>query len=464
MSEKYNIIIIGSGPGGYVAAIRAAQLGMTVAVVEKSDFGGVCLNRGCIPTKALLKSAEVVEYVENSEKYGVNISDSSIDLGKMIARSKDVVKEMNDGVHYLMKKNGIAIINGYGRLNNDKSVSVTNAEGQKTSYHSDHIILATGSRPKELGILKFDGKRIINSTDALSLTEKPQSMIIVGAGAIGVEFAYFFNKIGVDVTLIEGDKRIVPLEDNDVSIQLEKSFQQQGITVLTNTKVVHSLTNENGASLEVETDQGKEQITCDIILSAVGVTSNIENIGLEDLNVITDRDKILVDEFYETSVANIYAIGDIVPGPALAHVASAEAIICVEKIAGKDPEKLNYNNVPSCIYSHPEIASVGLTEDQAISAGYDVKTGVFPLAASGKAKAMGASEGFVKVLYDAKYGEFLGGHMIGANVTEILSSLVLARKLEATGKEVMSSIYPHPSISEAFLEATLDAFGEAIHL
>jgi dihydrolipoamide dehydrogenase len=461
---SYDVIVIGSGPGGYVAAIRASQLGMKVGVVEKAELGGICLNWGCIPTKALLKSANVFEYIRHAKDYGIDVKEASPDMAAMVKRSRDVAAGMSKGVQFLFKKNKIDQIEGHGKLKKGGKVEVTDAAGKKTDYDAKHIILATGARSRELPALKIDNKKIIGYRDAMVLPFKPQKMLVVGSGAIGVEFAYFYNTIGVEVTIVEFLPRIVPVEDEEVSKQLEKSFKKSGITIYTNSEVTKVDTSGKGCVATVKTPTGEIKIEVDVVLSAVGVATNLENLGLEEVGVKSEKGKVLVDAFYKTNVTGVYAIGDITSGPALAHVASAEGIICVENIAGKKPEPLNYNNIPGCTYCSPEIASVGYTEEAAKKAGYQIKVGKFPFTASGKAKAAGASDGFVKVIFDAKYGEWLGAHMIGANVTEMIAEVVSARKLETTGHDVIKTVHPHPTMSEAIMEAAAAAYGEVIHL
>ncbi len=461
---NYDLIVIGSGPGGYVAAIRASQLGMKVGVVEMAELGGVCLNWGCIPTKALLKSANVFEYIQHAADYGINVKEAAPDMGAMVKRSRDVAAGMSKGVQFLFKKNKIDQIVGFGKLKKGGKVEVTDAAGKKTDYEAKHIILATGSRSRELPSMKFDGKKIIGYRDAMVLPQRPQKLLVVGSGAIGVEFAYFYSTIGTEVTIVEFLPRIVPVEDEEVSKQLERSFKKAGITIYTSAEVTKVDTSGKGCVATVKTASGEIKIETDIVLSAVGVATNLENIGLEETGVKTEKGRVIVDDFYKTSVAGVYAIGDIVKGPALAHVASAEGIICVEAIAGKKPAPLDYNNLPGCTYCSPEIASVGYTEEAAKKAGYEIKVGKFPFSASGKAKAAGASDGFVKVIFDAKYGEWLGAHMIGHNVTEMIAEVVAARKLETTGHDVIKTVHPHPTMSEAVMEAAAAAYNEVIHL
>lgn len=457
--SKYDVIVLGSGPGGYVAAIRASQLGFKTAVVEKENLGGVCLNWGCIPTKALLKSAEVFKYLNTAEEYGLSVENPQKDFGKVVQRSRNVAQGMSKGIDFLMKKNKIDVINGYGKLLPGKKVDV---EG--TVYSADHIIIATGARSRELPNLKQDGTKVIGYREAMTLKEQPKSMIVVGSGAIGVEFADFYNAMGTEVTIVEFQPRLVPVEDEEVSKQFERSFKRAGIKVMTNSAVESIDTSGDGVKATVKTKKGEEVIEADILLSAVGIQTNVENIGLEDVGIIVQNGKIEVNEWYQTNIPGYYAIGDVVDGPALAHVASAEGICCVEKIKGLNLEPIDYGNIPGCTYATPEIASVGLTEAQAKEQGYDIKVGKFPFSANGKASAAGTTDGFVKVIFDAKYGEWLGCHMIGAGVTDMIAEAVVARKLETTGYEVLKTIHPHPTMSEVVMEAVADAYGEVIHM
>jgi dihydrolipoamide dehydrogenase len=465
----YDVIVIGSGPGGYVAAIRAAQLGFKTAIVERESLGGICLNWGCIPTKALLKSAQILEYLGHAKDYGVVVNDYKADFAAIVKRSRGVADKMSKGIQFLMKKNKIDVIMGFGKLNSKKEVVVKGADGKETAYQAKHVIIATGGRARQLPNLPIDGKNVIGYREALALPEQPKSMIIVGSGAIGVEFAYFYNSLGTKVTIVEFMPRIVPVEDEDISKELEKIYKKKGIEIMTNASVEKVEAAKKGVKATVKTQQGEITLEADVVLSAVGVVANIENIGLEDLKIATDKGKIVVDKYGKTNVDGVYAIGDCTPGQALAHVASKEAIVCVEAFAHKEgkyhhmPEPVDYGNVPGCTYCSPEIASVGMTEKQAREAGYEVKVGKFPFSASGKASAAGAPEGFVKVIFDAKYGEWLGTHMIGANVTEIVQT-VTARKLETTWQEVLDSIHPHPTMSESVKDAIEVALGEAIHI
>ena len=462
--SKYDIIVLGSGPGGYVTAIRASQLGFKTAVIEKENLGGVCLNWGCIPTKALLKSAQVFEYLKHASDYGLSVKEFDKDFDAVVQRSRNVADGMSKGVQFLMKKNKIDVINGYGKVKAGKKVAVTAEDGSTVDYQADHIIIATGARSRELPSLPQDGKKVIGYREAMTLPTQPKKMIVVGSGAIGVEFAYFYNSMGTDVTIVEFLPNVVPVEDEDVSKQLARSFKKSGIKIMTSAEVTSVDTSGKGIKATVKTKKGEDVLEADIVLSAVGIKTNIENIGLEDVGIVVDRDKILVNDFYQTNIPGYYAIGDVTPGQALAHVASAEGILCVEKIAGQHVEALDYGNIPGCTYASPEIASVGLTEKQAKDQGIDIKVGKFPFSASGKASAAGAKEGFVKVIFDAKYGEWLGCHMIGAGVTDMIAEAVLGRKLETTGHEVLKAVHPHPTMSEAVMEAVADAYGEVIHI
>ncbi|MDG2173469.1 MAG: dihydrolipoyl dehydrogenase [Flavobacteriaceae bacterium] len=456
---KYDLIIIGSGPGGYVTAIRASQLGFKTALVEKESLGGICLNWGCIPTKALLKSAQVFEYLNHANDYGLNIKGFSSDFKAIISRSRNIAEGMSKGVKFLMKKNKIDVISGYGKIKPDKVVDVDGIE-----YQANHIVIATGARSRILPTIPQDGKKIFGYREAMNLPKQPKKLIIVGSGAIGVEFAYFYNSLGTKVTIVEYLPNLVPLEDHEISKELEKSFKKRGINVMTSSEVTSISTKGKGVKAVIKTSKGEETLEADTLLSATGVKSNIEDIGLEKVGIAVDKDKILVNSYYQTNIPGYYAIGDIVPGPALAHVASAEGILCVEKIAGHDVTPIDYGNIPGCTYCSPEISSVGLTEKQAIDKGFDVKIGKFPFSASGKASASGHKEGFVKVIFDSKYGEWLGCHMIGAGVTDLIAEAVLGRKLETTGHDVLKTIHPHPTMSEAIMEAVADAYDEVIHL
>lgn len=461
---NYDVIVLGSGPGGYVTAIRASQLGLKTAVIEKESLGGVCLNWGCIPTKALLKSANVFEYLSHASDYGISVKDAKADFDGMINRSRETADGMSKGVQFLMKKNKIDVISGTGKVKPGKKVSVKDADGKESEYSAKHIIIATGARSRELPNLPQDGSKIIGYREAMSLKTQPKKMVVVGSGAIGVEFAYFYNTIGTEVAVVEYMPNIVPVEDEEVSKQLERSFKKQGMKIMTKAEVTKVDTSGKGCKVTVKTAKGEEVIECDVVLSAVGISANIENIGLEEVGIITDKGKIQVNEYYETNIPGYYAIGDCVPGPALAHVASAEGITCVEKIAGHHPEPIDYNNIPGCTYCSPEVASAGYTEKAAKEAGYELKIGKFPFSASGKAKAGGNSEGFVKLIFDAKYGELLGAHMIGAGVTEMIAEIVSIRKLETTGHEIIKTVHPHPTMSEAIMEAAAAAYDEVIHL
>ena len=462
--SHFDVIVLGSGPGGYVTAIRASQLGFKTAIVEKESLGGVCLNWGCIPTKALIKSAQVFEYLQHAEDYGLKAAGVDKDFDAVVKRSRNVAGTMSKGVQFLLKKNKIEVINGYGKLLPGKKVSVTDANGKATEYTANNVIIATGARSRELPSLPQDGKKIIGYRQAMTLEKQPKKLIVVGSGAIGIEFAYFYNAMGTDVTVVEYLPNIVPVEDKDISIQLEKSFKKAGVKVMTSSEVTKVDTAGKGVVVTVKTAKGEEILEADIVLSAVGIKTNIENIGLEDVGIATDRDKVLVNDFYQTNIPGYYAIGDITTGPALAHVASAEGILCVEKLAGMEVHPLDYGNIPGCTYSSPEIASVGLTEQQAKDKGLDIKVGKFPFTASGKAVASGTPEGFVKVIFDAKYGEWLGCHMIGAGVTDMIAEAVVARKLETTGHEILKTIHPHPTMSEAVMEAVAAAYDEVIHI
>ena len=461
---SYDLIVIGSGPGGYVAAIRASQLGLKVGVVEKAELGGICLNWGCIPTKALLKSAQVFEYIGHAADYGITVPSAEADIKEMVKRSRGVADGMSKGIQFLFKKNRIDHITGHGRIKGSGVVNVTSEDGSVKEITAKHIILALGARSRQLPNLPQDGQKIIGYREAMTLQVQPKRMVIVGSGAIGVEFAYFYHTLGTEVTLVEYLPNIVPVEDEEVSKQLARSFKKTGMKVMTESSVEKVDTTGVGCKVTIKTKKGEEVVDCDIVLSAVGIQANLEDVGLETAGVVVDRGRIIVDEYYATNIPGIYAIGDCIPGPALAHVASAEGIICVEKIAGHHPEPLDYGNIPGCTYCSPEIASVGMTETAAKDAGYELKVGKFPFSASGKASAAGAKDGFVKLIFDAKYGELLGAHMIGANVTEMIAEIVAIRKLETTGHELIKTVHPHPTMSEAIMEAAAAAYDEVIHL
>jgi dihydrolipoamide dehydrogenase len=461
----YDLIVIGSGPGGYVAAIRASQLGLKTAVVERAELGGICLNWGCIPTKALLKSAQVFNYASHAASYGVSIEgEVKPDFPAMVSRSREVAAGMSKGIQFLFKKNNVEHIQGFGKLTSDRKVSVTTPDGSMRVLEAKHVILATGARSRELPNLKQDGVKVIGYREAMTLPKQPASLVVVGSGAIGSEFAWFYNTIGTKVTLVEFMPNVLPVEDEEVSKQVERSFKKGGMKVMTSSTVESVDTSGDLCKVTVKTKKGEEVIEAEVVLSAVGVTTNLEGLGLEEAGVVAENGKVKVDEYYRTSVPGVYAIGDIVHGPALAHVASHEGITCVEAIAGHHTEPVDYRNIPGCTYTMPEVASVGMTEKQAIEAGYEIKVGKFPFTASGKASASGFKEGFVKVIFDAKYGEWLGAHLVGENVTELIAEVVVARKLETTGQEIIKSIHPHPTLSEAIMEAVAAAYGEVIHI
>jgi dihydrolipoamide dehydrogenase len=461
---KFDIAIIGSGPGGYVAAIRASQLGKKVAIIERENLGGICLNWGCIPTKALLKSAQVFDYINHSDDYGISIKDAKVDFDGMVKRSRGVADGMSKGIAFLMKKNKIEVINGTGKLAGKGKINVNDDKGKSSTVEADHIILATGARSRELPNIPIDGKNVVGYRDAMVLPKQPKEMIVIGSGAIGMEFAYFYSTIGTKVTIVEFMDRILPVEDADVSKTMMMNYKKKGIEIMTNSSVEKVESKGGKSTVTIKTKKGTETKECDIVLSAAGVQTNLENLGLEEMGIKHDKGKIVVDDFYKTTAPGVYAIGDIVPGPALAHVASAEGIICVEAICGHHPQALNYGNIPGCTYTHPEVASVGLTEEQAKEKGYELRVGKFPFSASGKASASGHKDGFVKVIFDKKYGEWLGCHMMGEGVTDMIAEAVVARNLETTGMEVLKSVHPHPTMSEAVMEAVAQAYEECIHL
>ena len=463
--DKYDIVVIGSGPGGYVTAIRASQLGFNTAIIEKESLGGICLNWGCIPTKALLKSAEVYNYLKKSDDYGISAENINSNFEKVIQRSRNVAGTMSKGVNFLMKKNKIKVFTGSASINSDKSITIEKNNEEVNKITAKYVIIATGARSREIPSLKQNGINIIGYRKAMTLEKQPKEIIIVGSGAIGIEFAYFYNSLGSKVTVVEYMPRITPVEDEDISKELEKILKKQGVNIMTSAELIESKANDKSVSVKIKNSKDEIiEFEANVVLSAVGIKSNIENIGLENIGIKVENDKISVDDFYKTNVEGFYAIGDVVSGPALAHVASAEGITCVENIKGLNTSPINYNNIPGCTYCKPEIASVGFTEKQAIDNGYEIKVGKFPFSASGKAQSSGTPEGFVKVIFDAKYGEWLGCHMIGSNVTEMISEAVVGRKLETTGHEILKAVHPHPTLSEAVMEAVADAYGEVIHL
>ena len=463
--DKYDIVVIGSGPGGYVTAIRASQLGLSTAIIEKESLGGICLNWGCIPTKALLKSAEVYNYLKKSDDYGISAENINSDFKKVIQRSRNVAGTMSKGVNFLMKKNKIKVFTGSASINSDKSITIEKNNEEVNKITAKHVIIATGARSREIPSLKQNGINIIGYRKAMTLEKQPKEIIIVGSGAIGIEFAYFYNSLGSKVTVVEYMPRITPVEDEDISKELEKILKKQGINIMTSAELIESKANDDSVKVKIKNSKDEIiELEANVVLSAVGIKSNIENIGLENIGIKVENDKISVDDFYKTNVEGFYAIGDVVSGPALAHVASAEGITCVENIKGLNTSPIDYNNIPGCTYCKPEIASVGFTEKQAIDNGYEIKVGKFPFSASGKAQSSGTPEGFVKVIFDAKYGEWLGCHMIGSNVTEMISEAVVGRKLETTGHEILKAVHPHPTLSEAVMEAVADAYDEVIHL
>lgn len=464
MSKSYDVIVIGSGPGGYVAAIRAAQLGLKSAVVERESIGGICLNWGCIPTKALLKSAEVLDYMTHASDYGLKANNVGFDFPAVIQRSRGTADTMSKGVNFLLRKNKVDVLMGHGKVNPDRSVSVKDAEGKSETYTATHVILATGARARSLPSMPIDNEKIIGYRKAMTLDKLPKKMVVAGSGAIGMEFAYFYHTMGTEVTIVEYLDRILPREDEEVSKMMARIYKKKGMKIMTSTEVTGVDTSGKGIKATVKTKKGEEVLEADILLSAVGVVANVEEIGLGNLGIQMERGLVVVDEFYRTNVEGIYAIGDMIPGPALAHVASHEALRCVEKIAGKDVTPIDYGNIPSCTYCQPEVASVGMTEAQAKEAGYELKVGKFPFSASGKATAAGKKDGFVKVIFDAKYGEFLGAHMLGAGVTDMIAEVVVARDLETTGHEIITAVHPHPTMSEAVMEAAAAAYGEVVHL
>ncbi len=461
---KYDVIVIGAGPGGYVAAIRAAQLGFNTAVVERSELGGICLNWGCIPTKALLKSAQALHYAERGADYGFTAENVQPDLAAIVARSRGVSATMNKGVEYLFKKNKVTVIKGSGKVLAGKRVEVTPPEGAVEVHEADHIILATGSRPAELPFAPIDGEKIWCYYQALVPEALPKSLAVIGSGAIGSEFAFFYRCLGVEVTIIEFMDRVLPIEDDDTCAQISRSFRKMGIKVMVSSAVQKVDTSGDICRLTVQTKKGEEIVEAEKVLSAVGVRPNTENLGLEALGIELNRGKVPVDKNYKTSVDGLYAIGDIIATPSLAHVASAEAICCVEAIAGLNPAPVNYDNIPGCTYITPEVASVGLTERKAKELGIDYMVGKFPFTASGKATAAGARDGFVKLVVDVPTDKILGAHLVGDNVSEMIGGIVAARNLGITAKQLAGSMFPHPTMSEALMEAAAAVHNEAIHI
>jgi len=459
--KKFDLIIIGGGPGGYVAAIRASQLGKKVAIIESENLGGVCLNWGCIPTKSLLKNADVLDVIKEASKYGIEISDYKVDWSKVIKRSRDVSKRLNKGVEFLMKKNNITYFSGFGKIVDSNIVRVESNNESKIKISAEKIIIATGARSKSFAGMEPDGKRIITSKEAMNQLEQPKSLIIIGAGAIGVEFAYFFNSFGTDVTIIEAEKNILPIEDESISLELTKIFKKRRIGIMTSTFVekIDCLKSK----VKVQTKEGKI-IDAEKVLIAIGVQGNIEGIGLNKLGILIENGWIQTNKFMQTSLKGVYAIGDVSGPPWLAHVASAEGIVAVEHMFEMNPEPIDYTNIPGCTYTQPEIASVGLTESKAHELGYELKIGIFPFRALGKSMAIGSTEGFVKIIFDRKYGELLGCHIIGSEATNLITEAAIARKLESTWSEILTTIHPHPTLSEAIMEATADALGEAVHI
>lgn len=463
---KYDIIVIGSGPGGYVAAIKAAQNGMKTAIVEGAELGGVCLNWGCIPTKAMVKSAQVFHYAQSAAAYGIELDcDPRASIEKIVARSRGVADTMSKGVAFLMKKNGIDVIQGWGRLAGEGRIEVKGNDGTSQVLEAGHIVLATGSRPKEMPFMPIDGVKVISSRQALVLDKLPESMVVVGSGAIGCEFAYLYATLGVKVTIVEYLPQLLPVADEDISKALERVFRKMKATVMTETTVRGVEVNGEGkCEVSVSGKKGEQVLVADVVLSAVGVKSNLENLGLEETGIKVEYDKIVVDEYYRTSVKGVYAIGDITAGPALAHVASAEAICCIENICGHSPKLIDYSTIPSCVYTWPEIAMVGMTEKQAVEAGIEVRVGQFPYTASGKATAAGDRDGFVKLIFDAGNNKLIGAHMMGGNVTEMLAEPTLAKATGLTAADIIHTVHPHPTMSEAIMEAAEAATGKAVHL
>jgi len=462
--RQFDIVVLGAGPGGYTAAIRAAQLGMSAAIVERDRLGGICLNWGCIPTKALLRNAEILTMIRKSEEWGISVDNVRVDFAKIIGRSRSIADRISKGVEYLMKKNKIEVLRGTGTLKDASTLILKAQDGTATTVRARHIIIATGARPRTVPGVTIDRDRVITSTEAMSLPSRPASLVIVGAGAIGIEFASFYNALGTKVTVVEMLPTILPVEDREITKSLESILRKQGIEILTGTTVQSVTTTAGQATVTVMSDGSSKSVAAERVLMAVGVQGNVENIGLETVGVAVEKGHIKVDSDYRTSVKGVYAIGDVIGPPWLAHVATAEGIHCVEAIAGKNPPPMDYTSIPGCTYCQPQVASVGLTEEKAKADGRQVTIGRFPFRPLGKAVAIGETEGMVKLIFDAKYGELLGAHILGSEATELIAELVLAKRLEATGKSIFGTVHAHPTLAEAIMEAAAAAYGEAINI